>query len=316
MKKVSLIVPIYNTAKYLDKCLNSLVNQTLKDIEIILINDGSTDNSEEIINKFNDKRIKYICKQNEGIGKTRNLGIDISTGEYIAFVDSDDYLSLDFCEKMYNKAKKDNCELVVCDFFDDILGKISKRNFFHFEDTNIKSNPELILKINLGPCNKIYKKNLFKNKTNRFVENLKYEDAPLVIKVLLDSKKIGKIDECLTYYVIHEQSQTTIRDKKMYDIIKIVDIIVKDLEKAKISKNIITDLITSILLDYNIQQRYIKSKKERNKFIDCVFLYLNKYNKNWKKSKYLNNFNYLKRTVKKNKLLTKLYCSIYAFKHK
>lgn len=104
MNKVSLIVPVYNTSKYLEKCINSLINQTLKDIEIIIINDGSTDNSEKIIKKFNDKRIKYIAKQNEGIGKTRNLGIEKATGEYLAFVDSDDYLSIDFCKKMYTKS--------------------------------------------------------------------------------------------------------------------------------------------------------------------------------------------------------------------
>ena len=91
MAKVSLIIPIYNSSKYLKKCINSLVNQTLKDIEIILINDGSKDDSDKIIKEYKDKRIKYIRKQNEGIGKTRNLGIKEAAGEYIAYVDSDDY---------------------------------------------------------------------------------------------------------------------------------------------------------------------------------------------------------------------------------
>ena len=106
MAKVSLIVPIYNSSKYLKKCLDSLVNQTLKDIEIILINDGSTDDSEKLIKNYEDKRIKYILKKNEGIGKTRNRGIKEAAGNFIAFVDSDDYLDPHFCEYMYNNVDK------------------------------------------------------------------------------------------------------------------------------------------------------------------------------------------------------------------
>lgn len=314
MAKVSLIVPIYNTEKYLKKCITSLVEQTLDDIEILLINDGSTDNSEKTIKSFKDKRIKYITKANEGIGKTRNLGIDIAQGEYLAFVDSDDYLTKDFCEKMYNKAKKDKCDLVICDFYKDDK-TLKEVRFITFEDTNIKKMPELINYINLGPCNKLYKKELFINKNNRFIENLKYEDAPLVIKILLSAKKIGKVDECLTNYVIHEKSQTTVRDERIYDILKIVDIIVNDLKEANHPTDSITNLITMILLDYNIQQRYILSKIERNKFIDEVFEYLNKLDKNWKKSDYLKTFPFLKRIIKTNNILTKLYCYIYILMH-
>lgn len=292
MAKVSLIVPIYNTEKYLKKCITSLVEQTLDDIEIILINDGSTDNSEKIVKSFKDKRIKYISKNNEGIGKTRNLGIEKATAEYLAFVDSDDYLCKDFCEKMYNKAKKDKCDLVICDFYkdEDILKEI---NFISFKDTNLKKMPELINYINLGPCNKLYKKDLFKNKDNRFIENLKYEDAPFVIRMLISANKIGKVDKCLTNYVIHDKSETTVRDERIYDILKIVEIMVKDLEKENHPKNYVTNLITMILLDYNIQQRYIKSKKERNKFIDKVFIYLNEIDHNWKKCEYLKTFSFL-----------------------
>ena len=93
MKKgISIIVPIYNSEKYLNKCIDSLINQTEKNIEIILVNDGSTDNSEEIIKEYKDKRIKYYKNKNQGIGKTRNFGIEQATGSYIMFVDSDDYI--------------------------------------------------------------------------------------------------------------------------------------------------------------------------------------------------------------------------------
>lgn len=311
MVKVSIIVPVYNTAKYLSMCIESLINQTLKDIEIILINDGSTDESESIIKKYKDKRIKYISKKNEGIGKTRNLGIEIASGEYLAFIDSDDYIESNFCEVMYNKAIKDKCDIVICDYFEDINNELKEIKFASFKDTNLKENPEIINLINLGPCNKIYKKDLFKNQKNRFVENLKYEDAPFVCRLLLSAKKIGKIDECLAHYVIHEKSETTTRDERIFDILKITDIIVKDLEKYDYMHEAMINLAVMILTDYTIQQRYIKNKISRNKFIDMAFRYLDKLDSNWRSCNYLNEFSYLKRKVKSSKILTKLYCTIY-----
>lgn len=311
MVKVSIIVPVYNTAKYLSMCIESLINQTLKDIEIILINDGSTDESESIIKKYKDKRIKYIFKKNEGIGKTRNLGIEKTNGEYLAFIDSDDYIEPNFCEVMYNKAIKDECDIVICDYYKDINERLEEVKFASFKDTNLKENPEIINLINLGPCNKIYKKDLFKNQKNRFVENLKYEDAPFVCRLLLSAKKIGKIDECLAHYVIHEKSETTTRDERIFDILKITDIIVKDLEKYDYMHEAMINLVVMILTDYTIQQRYIKSKSSRNKFIDMAFHYLDNLDSKWRRCNYLNKFSYLKRKVKSSKILTKLYCTIY-----
>lgn len=314
MAKVSLIVPIYNTQKYLKKCINSLINQTLKDIEIILINDGSTDNSEKIIKEFKDKRIKYISKENEGIGKTRNLGIEKSTGEYLAFVDSDDYLNEHFCEYMYEKATKDNCDLVICDFFES-REKLYSIKFKDFKNTNLKKNPELINNVNLGPCNKLYKKDLFINKDNRFEENLKYEDAPFVVKMLLAAKNIGKVNDYLTYYVIHDNSQTTIRDKRIFDILKITDIIVTDLKKANYKNDSLVSLAVMILTDYTIQQRYVANKKFRHDFINKAFKYLKELDPKWRSCSYLKRFPKLKRIVKTNKTLTKIYCELYNLKH-
>ena len=117
MIKVSIIVPVYNMEKYLRECLDSLVNQTLKDIEIICINDGSKDNSLEILNEYSqkDSRIKVINKENEGQGVARNLGISKAQGEFIGFVDPDDWVELDMYEKMYNQAKTLDSEIVICD---------------------------------------------------------------------------------------------------------------------------------------------------------------------------------------------------------
>ena len=114
---ISIIVPIYNAEKYLKKCLDSLVNQTKKELEFILINDGSTDKSEEIVKTYKDERIKYFKNKNQGIGKTRNFGIEKATGKYIMFLDSDDYFSSDACEILYKEAEKEKADLIVFDYY-------------------------------------------------------------------------------------------------------------------------------------------------------------------------------------------------------
>ena len=120
MKKVklSIIVPVFNTEKYLSECLNSLINQTLKSIEIICVDDGSTDNSLSILEKFHskDERVKIIHQGNFGVSVARNNGIAMAQGEYIGFVDSDDWVDADFFEKLYNASQKFGAEVVAGDF--------------------------------------------------------------------------------------------------------------------------------------------------------------------------------------------------------
>ena len=312
---LSIIIPCYNSEKFIAKTINMLLRQDLSNCELLLINDGSTDNSEKIIKSFDDERIVYISKNNEGIGKTRNLGIDKATGEFLAFVDSDDYLNEHFCEYMYQKAVNDDCDLVVCDFFEDRNTLVGIK-FKDFKDTNLRETPELINNINLGPCNKLYKKSLFDDKSNRFEENLKYEDAPFVVKMLLSANKIGKVNDYLTYYVIHSNSETTIRDKRMYDILEITDIIVNDLKKVDYPNDSLVSLAVMILTDYTIQQRYISDVKYRHDFINKAFKYLNNLDPKWRKCSYLKRFPRLKRFVKISKLLTKIYCDLYNLRHK
>ena len=123
MVKVSIIVPFYNVEKYIKKCLETLVNQTLQEIEILLVNDGSKDNSEQIAKEYCEKypeKIIYLEKENGGLSDARNYAIPQAKGEYIAFLDSDDYVELDMYEKMYKLAKEDNSDMVECDFFGSI----------------------------------------------------------------------------------------------------------------------------------------------------------------------------------------------------
>ena len=316
MIDISIVVPIYNAEKYLNKCIDSLINQTKKEIEIILINDGSTDASEKIIKKYKDTRIKYFKNKNQGIGKTRNFGIEKATGKYLLFVDSDDYLELNACEELYKKAKKDKCDIVVCDFYKIYDDKKEKIKLPSFKSTTLKKSPELLLDINLAPWNKLYKTELVKENNIKFVEKLKYEDAPFVAEALDKANKISKLDKYLNYYVIHGNSETTVRDKRVFDIIKIVDMIRTYFKDKKYIKESLDKLTVRILTNYNIQQRNQKEKKVGMKFINESFDYLEKEVPNYKDNKYYQNRGFVKKTIERSKILSKLYCLLYKKKQK
>ena len=156
--KISVIVPIYNVEEYLEKCLDSLVNQTLKDIEIILINDGSPDNSEAIVKKYLKKykeKIVYHKKKNEGQGIARNYGINLAKGDFISFVDSDDYIDLTMFEKLYNKAIEEKSDIVASVGFIEVKNEIETINNEHFEHSD---NMKKYILNNSGPWGKIIKK--------------------------------------------------------------------------------------------------------------------------------------------------------------
>lgn len=161
--KVSIIVPVYNVEEYLVKCLDSLINQTLKEIEIICINDGSTDNSLEILNAYaqKDSRIKVINKENEGVSAARNIGLAQAQGEYVMFVDSDDYLELKACENIYEKAMLSACDLIIFSCYsvnDKTKNKAKELNTLNgIEDFYFQDAPDDFFYINTGVWSKLYK---------------------------------------------------------------------------------------------------------------------------------------------------------------
>ncbi len=314
MKKtdISIIVPIYNVEKYLNRCIDSLINQTKKEIEIILINDGSTDTSEKIIKSYKDDRIKYFKNKNQGIGKTRNFGIDKAKGKYILFVDSDDYIDIKTCELLFEKAENENLDLLVYDFYREFDNKeLKEEKINEFKTSSLKENPKLLLDINLSPWNKLYKSEIIKKNSIKFIENLKYEDAPFVANMIKNSKRIGKLNKSLYYYVIHNNSETTVRDERVFDIIKIIDIIRNSLKDVREVKEELDTLTIYMLMNYNIQQRVQKDWSVGNKFIDESFDYLNKNIPNYKDNVYFKQRNMLKSIIEKNKSISKLYCRLY-----
>ena len=309
--KVSVIVPVYNTEKYLKNCVDSLLKQNFEDYEIIVINDLSPGNAEEIIKSYNDKKIVYIKnKTNKGIGYNRNLGIKKAKGEYVCFIDSDDYVKEDFISKMYNYSKENNLDLCVCDYVnvDEKGNTLEEFNLSNFGITNYEENNKILCEINLAPWNKLYKKDMLVKNKIEFSETLKYEDLSFVALSIKNSKKIGKINEQLNYYTIHKNSETTTRDKRVFDIFKQLDIVRNEYKSGKY----LDELTVSVLLNYTIQQRYQIDKDTQSKFIDDAFKYLNDNNIDYKHSEYIKNRSFVKRLIEKNKFITKIYCKIYS----
>ncbi len=211
--KLSIIVPCYKVEAYLPRCLDSLVNQTLKDIEIICINDGSPDNCLNILKDYQKKygdKIVIIDKKNEGVWRGRKDGIKKAQGEYIGFVDSDDYVALDFAEKLYNAAKKNKADISVCGFdrIDLETGKLYSREMTKpkHESFIIKENPGLLLELNGAPWNKIYKAELLKNMKE--LKNIPrvLDDMMFLQLIYLNANKVTFIPDSLVFYMVRKDS--------------------------------------------------------------------------------------------------------------
>lgn len=216
--------------KYLPKCLESLIKQTLKDIEIICVNDGSMDNSLAILKEFasKDSRIRIIDNQHQGVAKTRNTGIEQSTGEYIGFVDSDDYIDIDFFEKLYNSATKSNSDIAIASI-------LKHKNFFNIYNAKYtKEETAITIQDKIKLCedkkhfffyawNKIYHSRFIKENNIKFSEGQIYEDVMFAIKALYYSNKIISVYGTKYHYIEHENSLTKYKDKtgeKEHDLIK------------------------------------------------------------------------------------------------
>lgn len=213
MIKISIIVPCYKVEKYLPRCLDSLVNQTLDDIEIICINDGSPDNCINILQDYKKKygeKIVIIDKQNEGVWRGRHDGVKIASGEYIGFVDSDDYVALDYAEKLYNAAVKENADISVCGFdrIDMETGRLYSREMCKSPRKNfdIRNNPERILTLNGAPWNKIYKAHLLKNMEDLDHPPKILDDMMFLLLTYIHAQKVVFVPESLVFYMIRSDS--------------------------------------------------------------------------------------------------------------
>ena len=209
---VSVIIPVYNVEKYIDRCIQSVVHQTHSNIEIILINDGSTDTSELLCRYWanRDSRIRFFSKENEGLGITRNMGIELATADYIMFVDSDDWIELTIVEKLLKRAIDDNADMVVCNRYDykesDGTKVVISNNFVNriiYPDIE----KEAIYQVTASQWAKLFKKELFKKYDIKQPAHY-YEDAVTPVLVAL-SKIVSYVDEPLYYYVVDRPGSIT-----------------------------------------------------------------------------------------------------------
>ncbi|MGI9650305.1 glycosyltransferase family 2 protein [Chryseobacterium sp. RLHN22] len=231
--KVSVIVPVYNVENYLPKCLDSLLSQTLQNIEIVVVDDGSTDRSAEIIRQYSEKypaKIKALTKENGGLSDARNFGIERACGDFFGFVDSDDYVSETMFEEMLSLAERHDAEMVICN-----IQKVDEHGSITQKLTQIPNMPEKIdLESNFSvfsdlsyfACNKLFRKELFT--TKRFKKGVHFEDIQLIPQLLLECKTLAQTQKFHYQYLERTDSITKTHNERGLDILKAVE----DVEEA------------------------------------------------------------------------------------
>ena len=217
MIKVSVIVPVYNAEQYINKCLDSLINQTLKNIEIIVVNDGSTDKTKKIVEgyKKDNPNIILINTKNKGVASARNKGLEYATGEYIGFVDSDDYVDTNMFNDMYDFAKKNNYDSVQCNFYYTDYTSIIKANKFNMKNFNLK---KYLIKFFPVIWDKIYKREILSDIW--FKEGVFAEDVEFLYRLIPRIVSMGYIQQPLYYYYQHFDSESRTYDKRIFDYIE------------------------------------------------------------------------------------------------
>ena len=240
-------MPYRNVERYISKALTSLIYQSLEDIEIICINDASTDNSKEIVMQYakKDKRIKFLnTEQESGQSYARNLGLEIASGEYIGFVDADDWVELDMFEKMYNKAKSADTDITMCmaqlyddksqEFYTDDLYSLKSLEKYGDSVFSPEDTKDEILNINVVLWNKIYKREFLQNIGAKLQDGYIYEDLPFFFETYLKAQRINILWDA-PYYYRQNRSYSTMQnsDKKVYDRIPMVELTYKILQTAE-----------------------------------------------------------------------------------
>lgn len=213
--KVSVIIPVYNGEKTIKRCIESVLNQTLGDIEIIVVNDGSTDDTLDILKSFDDRRLSVITQENAGQGYARNTGMDAALGEYIGFVDADDTIEAQMYEKMYSLAKEYDAEVVQCnltDIYPDGRRKIQLRDFDGMVE--VKDNAKYLEKYMLKAvhsyeiCNKLLRREFLLKNEIRFPDTKKYFSEDLLFNIIL-AERLNKIYFCSKAYYNYYQLPTS-----------------------------------------------------------------------------------------------------------
>lgn len=314
MPKVSVIVPIYNVEKYLEKCINSLLSQTLEDIQIILVNDGSKDNSGNIAKEYeknNKDRVIYVEKENGGLSDARNYGLKYATGDFIAFLDSDDYIEKNAYEEMYNKAIEENADYVECDFIWEFPNKIRVDKQYPY-----KNKKEMLSFVRVVAWNKLIKRQLITDNNLEFPKGLRYEDVEFTYKLIPFINKFAYVDKPFIHYVQREGSIANVQNERTAEIFTVLDNVIEFYKKNNIYEEYRDELeynYARYLLCSSLKRMCkIKDKTIREKLLTESWERLNLNFPNWKENVILKTVNIGKnkymRTV--NKSTYKIYSKI------
>ena len=289
---VSIIVPIYNSDKYVKRCIESLINQTKEEIEIILVNDGSTDNSRKIIERFNDERIIIINQNNGGVTRARMNGFKASMGSYVMFVDADDYLEENAVEVLYNALKRDNVDLVKCNQKKLINGKYVKDNLITKYLLLRKRNPIIYGYLYETICFNSICKQLIRRELLENIEinyDLKYgEDLRIMLDVIKKVNKVVFITDELYVYNINSDSFTQSNDIKtnmikLKDSVSVYMDLYNYVDKYNISTEYKKKAIIKLLfyIVYNFFNLNTNNKSDLNIYIDESKKVIHKLNKDY-----------------------------------
>lgn len=302
MVKVSIIIPVYNSEKYLKKCLDSICNQSLQDIEIIILDDASTDHSLDIIKSFEkrDSRIKVIhMDRNVGPGVLRNIGISLSNGEYIGFIDSDDYIEPNMYEELYQKIVQNDVDIILSGFikelfgidYEKMLGRVD-RNLDGYSMIEPKKNPNFLCDAVVGSVDKLYRHDFIEG--FRFPEHLKFEDYPMIINMLGSTDRIISMNRSFYHYRIRPNSITTSDQKRFepgtLDIFECNRLILKYYTEnglLSIFENSLNDLflihsVSKLLPMLSISMPYLQKKQLISYYINLLDIEFD----NWQENKF------------------------------
>lgn len=305
--KLSIVAAVYNLEKYLPRCLDALVNQTLEEIEILCVDDGSTDSAPQIIDEYAlkyPKKVKAFHKKNGGEFTTRNYGLERATGEYVTFVDTDDWVEPNWAEKLYNAAKENNADLAVCGFerIDLDTEKVVSKNMtnFGYSVKEINNKDDFMLFINPAPWNKIYK--LEKVKDLRFMDFRGFNDMIFLTSSYTRIERIAFVPDVLYHYYLRYDSQIHSVNKQDVDNFKKYLLELKNFyikENKYEEMKYILDLMAFIHLGTSVMYRASYDEKINIKEkIKEIITYLDKNFSTWRKSPYLK-FGYsIKRGIK------------------
>lgn len=294
--KLSVVVAVYNLEKYLPRCLDALVNQTLDGIEILCVDDGSTDSAPQIIENYKEKYpnlIKVYHKENGGEFTTRNYGLERATGEYVTFVDTDDYVEPDWAEKLYNAAKQNDADIAVCGFerIDIETNKVTSKDMttFGYCVKEVKPNDDFVLFINPAPWNKIYKREIAQSQ--KFLSFRGFNDMIFLASSYTKAKKIAFVPDVLYHYYlryssqIHNVNMKDVQNFKKY-LLELKELYIKE-NKYEEMKYLL-DMLAFIHLGTSVMYRASYDKTiDIKKLLKETIKYLDENFSTWRKSPFL-----------------------------